>query len=305
MTKSKFILLLISITIILFTLSCKKVVQSEFPDIVQKPVVNSILMQDSTISINVSLSGKLDPYPIEFVENAVVSLYVDDVFQQVLIYDNKGMYNSNIIAQADKKYSCKVEIPGYKTLNCSTIIPHAMEISKVSHKNSAYIDAEGTIYPAVTITFDNNPDTALYFQVLIKLFIDEYSNQRSGNRTGWLVGIKDPVLLNEGIDIGIFSNQMIKDNQYTMSLNYFSGHGNWNMAVLFPLVVELRTISFEYYTYLRSLHLFSQGIGNNNLSGTTVPFPVYSNIDGGLGIFAGYSSYSTDTVFPENYQIHQ
>ncbi len=296
-----FICFLLMLTL---SFSCKKVIQNEFPDIVQTPVVNSIIKADSTISVNVSLSGKLDETKLEFVDNAVVTIFIDGYFAETLTYDTKGMYRSSIIAEPGKKYSCKVEVPGYEVLNCSTNIPAPMEISSVEHKNIAYVDAEGTLCPSLTITFDNNPDTTLYFEVLIKLFEGDYPNEISDIREAWLVGIEDPVLLNEGLELGVFSNEMISGDEYTMTINYFTGGASWNMTHLYPLIVELRTVSYEYYNYIKSLYLFQQGIENNNLSGTTAPLPVYSNVTEGIGIFAGYSSFSTDTVFPENYQIY-
>jgi len=293
------------ILVILFSSSCKKIVQSEFPDIEQKPVINSIIIQDSIIKINVSLSGKLDSNDLTFVENAVILLYVNDVLAETINHSENGMYISHVIAEPNKKYSCSVIIPGYEEVRCSCKIPPKTEILDVSHTCLAYIDAEGTIFPSVTLKFRNNPDTLLYYEVVIKVL--KYDSYFDENNTHYeesaffnasLVGIEDPVIINEGLPIAVFSNKTIQGNEYTMILNYFTRGTSWNLSVLYPIIVELRSISYDYYKYAQALYLYNQELNNESIDGRILPLSIYSNVDGGFGIFAGYSTYATDTIFP-------
>ena len=291
---------------ILFTVSCKKIVQSEFPDIEQTPVVNSILMQDSVIKINVSLSGKLDSNDLTFIKNAVVKLYVDDVLAETINHSSDGMYISNIIAESGKKYSCVIEIQGYDELKCSCTIPKKTEILETSHENLAYIDEEGTIFPSITLKFKNNPDTLLYYEVIIKVlryeshYDENYSiYEKSAYFNAPLVGIEDPVIINEGLPIAVFSNEIIPGNEYTMTLNYSTMGTSWNLSHLYPIIVELRSVSFDYYKYAQALYLYEEQLDNESIDGRIFPLSIYSNVEGGYGIFTGYSTYATDTIFPE------
>jgi hypothetical protein len=256
-------------------------------------------MQDSIIKINVSLSGKLDSNDLTFVENAVISLYVDDVLAETINHSADGMYISHVIAEPDKKYSCIVNIPGYSEVKCSCKIPQKTEILEISHANLAYIDDEGTIFPSVTIKFKNNPDTLLYFEIVIKnLRYDSYLEENDYFNAS-LVGVEDPVIINEGLPIAVFSNKIISGNDYTMTLNYHTMGASWNLSNLYPIIVELRSVNYEYYKYTQALYLYEEQLNNESIDGRIIPLSVYSNVEGGFGIFAGYATYATDTIFPD------
>jgi hypothetical protein len=304
--KIHLVLFLVVFVAILITTSCKKIVQSEFPDIEQTPVVNSILMEDSVIKINVSLSGKLDANDLTFVENAIVSLYVDGILTETITNGTQGMYISSIIAETDKKYYCTVDIPNYNRLTCSCIIPEKTKIIEISHENLAYIDEEGTIFPSITLKFRNNPDTLLYYEVIIKVlkydsYFDENNSlcEKSAYFNAPLVGIEDPVIINEGLPIAVFSNKTISDSEYSMTLNYSTMGTSWNLSHLYPIIVELRSVNFDYYKYAQALYLYEEQIDNESIDGRIIPLSIYSNVEGGFGIFTGYSTYATDTIFPE------
>jgi hypothetical protein len=71
-----------------------------------------------------------------------------------------------------------------------------------------------------------------------------------------------------------------------------------NKCEVFPFTVELRTVNYEYYQFARRLYMYNESLNNNDMSGVIIPVQVYSNIENGLGLFAGYSSFVTDTVYP-------
>ncbi|NCC87670.1 MAG: DUF4249 domain-containing protein [Clostridia bacterium] len=304
--KTQLLLFFILLGTTLITISCKKIVQSEFPDIEQTPVVNSIIKQDSVIKINISLSGKLDSNDLTFIKNAVVKLYVDDVLAETINHSSDGMYISNIIAESGKKYSCVIEIQGYDELKCSCTIPKKTEILETSHENLAYIDEEGTIFPSITLKFKNNPDTLLYYEAIIKVlkyesYFDENDSlyEESAYFNAPLVGIEDPIIINEGLPIAVFSNKIIPGNEYTMTLNYSTRGTSWNLSHLYPIIVELRSVSYDYYKYAQALYLYEEQLDNESIDGRIIPLSIYSNVEGGFGIFTGYSTYATDTIFPE------
>jgi hypothetical protein len=291
---------LIIATLALITHSCKKVVQNTFDDIEQVPVVNSILKADSTLLINLSYSANLNPSKIKYIENASIRFFIDDNLEEILSNGKDGMYISNIIVESGKQYSCEIDIPGYDMLTCETTIPQKKNIIDIIHRDLAYTDEEGIIYPAIDITFENDINSTQYFEIIIK-YIRTWDDEEH-NSYASLVGIDNPVIINEGLPIAVFSNELITDSIYTMSLNYFTGGTSWNITTTYPTIVELHSISFDYYKYLKQLYLFRQAVNNYNLTGSTPPVQIYSNVENGYGIFAGYSNYVSDTIYPENHQ---
>jgi|WetSurMetagenome_2_1015567.scaffolds.fasta_scaffold243896_2 hypothetical protein len=282
---------------VLILSSCIKLVQDKFPDFQPIPTVNSILVADSILKIHISLASKLDSTPLEYVNNAVVLLYVDDLLKDSLIYSGQGIYTSNTIIRPLHNYRCLIIIPGFKTITCTNSIPQPTGILNVEHINIAGKDEEGITFPAIKFTFKNKLGEKRYYEAVIRLLengkeeIAEPYNQT------------DPILLNEGLPLTSFSNDFISDSIYTMTINYSTGetgsiNGEEIHTILYPLILELRSVSFDYYQYVKQLYLYEKGRYPDFTESVVTPFPLFSNIKDSYGIFAGYSSFVSDTINP-------
>jgi hypothetical protein len=276
--------------------SCKTLVTDDFPDFKSVPTVNSILVAGKPLAIEVSLTGGLDSLPLTTVNNATIDLYIDGVFTEQLGYIKYGTYTSTAIVEVGKEYKCKVIFPDQDTIVCSQTLPKPSPILKVEHINIAGRDEEGTTYPAVKLTFSNDLSERRYYEVVIRYFQGAVD----------ILNITDPVLLNEGLPIALFSNELIQGSIYTMTLNYTNGeagssNGGPFRTTLYPIVVELRSVSYDYYRYKKQYYLYTEG-KNVEITKSMTASPLYSNIENGYGIFAGYSVFATDTITPEPYE---
>jgi len=277
--------------------SCRELVQDEFPDFAPVPTVNSILVAGELLKVHVSLAGKLDSNRLALVDNAEVLLYVNEEYKETLNNINEGIYSSSIVVEPLKTYRCEVSIPGYQTVSCSEALPEPAKISNIVHTNKAGIDEEGMTYPAITFSFSNSPAEKEYFEVVIRLF--EFGHESAAD----LETIIDPVILNEGLPIALFSNDLITDSTYTMTINYTTGSGGSSSgepvhANLYPLILELRSVSSDYYKFVKQKFLYEQGRYPEFLAASVTAFPLYSNVKGGYGIFGGYSAVQSDTIYP-------
>jgi hypothetical protein len=70
---------------------------------------------------------------------------------------------------------------------------------------------------------------------------------------------------------------------------------------LFPVIVELRQLSFHYYQFIKMQYFYNKGREASGPGGTMTASPIYSNSPSGYGIFAGYSSVLSDTIIPQGY----
>jgi len=118
------------------------------------------------------------------------------------------------------------------------------------------------------------------------------------------LSIIDPVLLNEGLPIAVFSNEMIDGDSYTMLINYTTGsaynqnNSGW-VTELFPVQVELRSVCFNYYTFIKQQYLYEMATDEPFLSvGSVGVFNLHSNVENGYGILAGYSSVKSEIINP-------
>ena len=285
--------------ILIFLASCRELVTDEFPEFTSIPTVNSILVKDSTIKVQVSLSGKLDTNRLALINYAEVLLYVDGEYKETLSQFDDGMYSSSIVVEPLKTYRCDVTVPGYDLVSGSDLIPVPVAISDIIHIDIAGKDEEGMNYPAIKFTFTNNPSEKQYFEVVIRLQNNRYERIASIKKN------TDPVLLNEGLPLPLFSNESIKGSSYTMTINYFTGsassfNGGPMQTDLYPLILELRSISQNYYKFVKQKYLYDLGRYPEFMAASTTAFPLFSNINNGYGIFAGYCSVKSDTIYPGN-----
>jgi hypothetical protein len=288
-------------SLLLFSLltlySCRELVQDEFPDFTPVPTVNSVLVAGEPVIIQVSIAGKLDTNKIELVNDAVVLLFVDGQYMETLTNSDEGVYVSSIVAEPNIKYHCEVNIHGFPTVTCADSIPEAAVISNIIHINKAGKNEEGLTYPAIKFTFTNNPTVKQYYEVVIKLI------SHGSERLASLERITDPVLLSEGLPIALFNNSLISGSSYTMTINYTGGgyssiNGQAPQVDLYPLIIELRSVSSDYYKFVKQKFLYEQGRYPEFLAASITAFPLYSNVTGGYGIFSGYSAIQSDTIYP-------
>lgn len=285
------------ITILLLT-GCYTLIDPDLPKKQNTPTVNAILQAGEPLMVQVSMATELDTLPLSLIDNAAIELWVNNVFVEKLLGENEGLYTAQTIVEAGNEYSCKVVVPGFDTLFCSGKIPFPEQILNIEHINIAGKDEEGTSYPAMRITFNNNPDVVSYYEIQINLigYRDEIFFPN-------ILNVVDPVILNEGLPILLFSNELIRDSVYTMHINYNTSTASWSQNTgwrtsLYPFTVEFRTISYDYYLFRKQHYLYKQSRYADGVLENITTAPLYSNIDNGLGIFAGYSSFVSDTIKP-------
>lgn len=281
--------------------NCRELVTDEFPDMVKTPTVNSILVAGESVKLHLSFAAKLGTNRLETIDNATVALYINSEYVENLTTNGEGLYTGTTIVEPQKTYSCNINIPGFEEINCNTTVPPTPEIQNIEHILKAGVDEEGRTYPAAEITFANNPAEVQYFQTVIRL------HSYGDIREPYYSNITDEILLAEGLPILVFNNQLIDAESYTMHIDYQtgnhikSGDSGWK-TVLFPFVVELKAISEDYYHFLRQSYIYEQGRYPYVIGGVVQTSQMYSNIENGYGIFAGYSSVVSDTIkVPQNY----
>lgn len=289
----RFLILIIILTIC----SCRELVTDDFPEFSPLPAINSILISGKPLKVHVSLAEKLDTSQLTLVNDAEIALFIDGNYTENLVSDGNGIYLSSSVVEPLRSYELEVSVPGYATIRCNDILPSPSPITNISHVNYAGKDEEGVLYPSVTISFKTNTSEKQFFEIVIRTLQDRYE------RIATLKQITDPVLLNEGLPLTIFTNEIIKDSIYAMTINYFTGSTGFSgdeplHTTLYPLIIELRSCSSDYYRFVKQLYLYEKGRFPEFLAASTNAFPLYSNVTGGYGIFSGYSAVIADTIFP-------
>lgn len=290
--------LITNLIILIILCSCRELVTDDFPEFTAVPAVNSILIAGKPLKVHVSLAEKLDTNELAVVNDANILLSIDGNYAETLIPDGNGIYLSSSLIEPMKSYEMEVNVPGYETISCNEILPSPSPILKIIHNNNAGKDEEGIIYPSVSVSFKTNSSVIQNFEIVIRTLQNGYESTATQKK------ITDPVLLNEGLPLTIFNNEIIRDSAYTMTINYFTGGSEkigdepWH-TTLVPLIIELRSCSADYYRFVKQKYLYEKGRYPEFLAASTNASPLFSNIQGGYGIFAGYSVVVSDTLFPK------
>ena len=295
---------------------CRKQVSDyERPVFDPQPTLNAVLQEDQPVWAQVSLAQCLDSVHPTPCTDAEVLFYVDGHFTEKLQHEGDGLYVGETLAEALHEYACKVVIPGFDTLFAHTKMPQKPEVTHVEIMENATVDDEGRPCPAILVTFRTDPNQNLYYKSNIYAgFINYYYDAEThaylghSNAQGNMsssINTDDPVLLNEGSNALLFSNEIINDTTYTLKVNaYFSSYG-WGgehfggiKETSGEVVVKMHGLSESAYHYMKSQNAFEEPDAYTNLFlGVITPINLYSNVENGRGVFAAIAPMTCDTVF--------
>lgn len=268
---SKFLILfLLAISIS----NCRELVTDNFPDFENRTTVNSILTADSVVEIHVSRAEKVDQTELSVIENAQVQLLINGIEIEVLSYDSDGKYRSLHKVIAGSEYECIVETDLLPQVSAKCKIPVPTSLNEVILFEEAWVNDESWLCPAIQFSIDNPQDELRYYNARIKV-----------------INFSSPIV--EDISLALFSNEFEPSQTIT---KYFEFDHDNILFSQFAYILELRSLSFDLYEYMKSLEEYQKGRYPEFDSGSIVPQNLHNNVEGGYGIFAGYSSCLSDTL---------
>lgn len=252
--------------------ACKKDATVKLPDVPSKLVIHSYISpQDPVIKVQVNLSAPLyNKQPInqfEPLQHANVTIS-SNLGSFVLPYDaDMGAYvidSTRMKIRAGLSYSLSVFTPDGKSATASTSIPDANR-----SLTCALESVSGTKHRYYTIrnTWHDPPTTTNFYRILLQ-------------RTSY------SLFRGDTINRSYVSSQLIKDtdsqNEFITQKNHFTIIDNLKDSVY----VHLLHVSKEYFSFVEKL---PEEYSSDNPFAE--PLQIYSNIQGGFGIFAGYNDY--------------
>jgi hypothetical protein len=298
----KKITILFSIAIIFLFAACQKEVEVKLPESSYKLVLNSILSSDSVVKVLVSRSKKLyvDDVANLKINNAVVSLYEDNDFIEILPRFEDGVYKSlNFKPQIGKEYKVIVRAPGYTDAVAKETIIQQAEINNITFQDSALI-LEQQMMAKVSFDIVDVPGTKNYYELSIQSF---FYNYNFNPNTGQIIDstklpipayltITDEALKENYEGSGLDGGNYYYTDALAFTDKFFDGK-NFKVNVYFSsyqanvdtLTIRIKSMTKSYYEYKRSVNLQSS-VGSNPFS---EPVRVFTNVEGGLGILGSYT----------------
>ena len=275
---------------------CTKIIEIDVPSHEPVLVVNSLFTDGQRIRVHLSKTASAFDYSTPTVENGLVRLFCNDEEIDTLIFNN-GYYYSDVVALRNEKYSLFVSVPDMESVSSEDIIPEKTMIESYVHRASLLMDDNNHPVMQLELGFTDKPGPDYYELSIIAEYYVDIDLRRQN------VGFKystDPVLVSTGLldyysESIVFTDELFDGEQTSIKANYWIQTGEMPLIGEGPeygyiLFVSLRSISESYYNYIRKQIIYQYSLESNIFTGLPDPVHMYSNITGGYGIFAGYSS---------------
>jgi hypothetical protein len=291
--------------------ACEQEVEVDMPSPAPRLVINSLFTPDSLFTVRVYSSlPVLDTQRYVVPDNATVTLYEEDQEVEMLPYDPARKYYRSLSFKpvAGKSYRVRVTAPGFPEASARSNVPVPVPIGEFIFKDTAGVYGEGFYHGGATFTLDDPTARDDYYAVQATfnyMYVRPVFPATWGDSTRYdtIRGIGTLPLFSEqptiqitewGGHMALVNDGVFDGQRYSIAVNFYSlanyRHGpNGNQPM--RLVWALKSVSEAYYEYFRKLdgHVNNQSF---SLFGGE-PVGMYTNVENGYGVFAGYSQ---DTV---------
>ncbi len=275
---------------------CTKIIEIDGPSHEPVLVINSLFTDGQRIKVHLSKTASAFDYTTPVVEDGLIRLFCNEEEIDTLIFSS-GYYYSNITAEQGKKYSLVASVPEMEGVSSEDIIPEKTLIESYVHRDSIMMDDNNHPIMQLELGFTDKPGRDFYELSIIAEYYVDIDLRRQN------VGFKystDPVLVSTGLldyysESIVFTDELFNGEQTSIKANYWIQTGEMPLVGGGPdygylLFVSFRSISESYYNYIRKQIIYQYSLESNIFTGLPDPVHMYSNITGGYGIFAGYSS---------------
>ncbi len=213
-----------------------------------------------------------------------------------LYHEGKGIYkSSNCVSDYDELYKINVYSEKYGVVSAQSKVPNKSSINNLKINISKEFDNASEIEFKIE---DKSPDKNYYIWSIVD--VDTLLNKVRDDQNSkldfklWISEIKqqfDNVTSGKLSNAVSFTDLEIDANSTTKLVTNKNLKRDGTQVepaqVNVVPMLKLMTVSPELFNYYKSMETYLKYGGNN--SSVAEPQELYSNVEGGLGIFAGYS----------------
>lgn len=294
--------------LLMFTSSCIKEVDVNIPNQEILPVVNCIIKSDSIIKLEINSTQPIFENGNTILSDAFILLYSEDVVIDTLLNNGENIFVSTQRTQVNKKYSIEADVDGFDLLTAFDVIPEATQIRPLFYRDSVTRDVDGDLISQARIEIIDTDSERNFFELDLNALVfnestDEFERIDVYFDTNNDLVLESSGLLNSYPDTVVFTDDLFNMETYTMNINYGGIYYLFDIGLeqisFYDLIIEVRSVSENYYNYKKTLITHQETQEADVWYGVGEPLNVFSNIDNGYGIFAGFSQV-TDTIYKQD-----
>lgn len=277
-------------------------------DINEEPklVLVSNFTNSNKLVVYVSLAKDItQPSEFTYIVGATVRVYEDDQLIEILqdLEGNDklnlppGYESINLIPTPGKIYKITVNVNGFEAIEAYSSIPERTNMDASSFDNSVVINGDqlATVDFDLNIGIEDRPGEANFYHLLFYQEMTFYRINSDGDTIREMTTTDIPIHVN-AVDENAPLTMYLDNKSFLFTDETFDGQniafdfvGNYsfskNKFLAGNFIVELRSVSEDYYRYHSTLNLYDR----SQQDPLSEPPIIFNNIKNGCGIFAGYS----------------
>ena len=300
--------ILVFVSVILTVLiSCETIVEIDLPE--KEPV----------ITVNSLFVPFTPPYPQQFkveltssvpildtsnyktiIPDATVYLFENNEIIDTLEYiDTAEYYVSSVFPQTGKNYRLEVSKAGFNNVTCSDIVPERVCFDTATVINYGGLDSNGEPFSEITLSFSDPAGVVNYYEIAVS---------RAGSYNDYFyLSANDEIITSESYYPSIlmfdarrpqflpYNDIKINETPKELKIFYMPPYmkiidGNNESTYINSHIIDIhfRSVSENYYKFRTSYLQHLNNKRGDGLFGMNEPINVYTNVENGYGIFAGY-----------------
>jgi len=296
----RFCLLLLAFTAIC---ACNKDIDGDNSDFKSVLVLNSAFLPGEIMSVELTNSVSIFDADSDIIGVDHANVFVTDKKSGEsfpLSHVGEGIYQSDLFRPAyEINYTITASADGYSTIEATSSIPYPV-IAQISEETEGFND-DGDYEAEIELEFLNEENTQKYY-------VWEVVNENSHFNQDFTFDqvLDNPVMLtsqNDNTD-SVLADESFQSRVFYSDNGEYGGPYTSSFTTLTTpsfaaqsseeidedaaprIQVRVMTVSEDLYQYFKSIEIYrSRGIHNSSI---TQPSEIYSNVKGGIGIFAGY-----------------
>ena len=269
------------IVILIVLGSCTRQIPFDDPGSEQKLVLSGLIEPNDSIAVEVSASASiLRPGDAVLVDDADISLYEDGIYLGDLEPDEFDVYRLDFAPEEGHIYELVGNHEDLGTVSSETTIPSALSVSNITVDDAINVNDEQIF----RVAFDLDDPVGDNFYVLHIV-----ENNYWGDNWSQSFFSTDPFFLGGSQDNYFWDGAAFRDDAFdgqkqriTIDLDYVGNNG-----------ILLISATKEHFLY----HLSYKAYQNSNGDPFAQPVQIYSNVENGLGIFAGHNKTFTEIPY--------
>lgn len=289
--------------VLLSLFSCEKEVSMDLPLIEETSVLFSIIQENKPIMVELSKTHSPFVDTKIPIDSACVILR-NAVSSDTLRHLGNGQFESEFHALCNTRYEISAYVDGKLESHSFDSTPsaiHAEDVICLPFTDFIGANDDNEKYSGFSIVINDKPNESNFYEIKTDIL---FSNGETESRKCWCT---DFIVEAEGINdfyptTVLFSDKLIGQEQAVLTIFYqppYYVDSNQLIDPDYRVIVHCRNVSENYYKYKKGLAAHLSGKEYDFWNSAGDPVPMYSNIEGGFGVFACYTE-TIDTISKTN-----